>query len=130
MVKISVITMTSNRSWVIFLLLRTRNSISVGVRHFCTLLARTCWVPGNGISMPRIRCQVRAQAEVSCCIVLDTKGVAVLHSSRKHVRSNNLYTTHLTRNQSSGPNKGHHVPKYYTYCNHVKSLLIYVVFQK
>ena len=59
----------------------------------------------------------RARAEV----------VAVLRSTRKHVRSNNLYATHLTR---SGPNKGHRVYQYYAYCNYVKSLLIYVIFQK
>ena len=41
--------------------------------------------------------------------------------------SYSLYATHLTR---SGPNKVHRVHKYYAYCNSVKSLLIYAVFQK
>ena len=43
-------------------------------------------------------------------------GVAVRYSTRKHVRSNDLYTAHLTR---SGPSKRHRVHKYYACCNSV-----------
>ena len=47
------------------------------------------------------------------------EGVAVLHSTRKHVRSNSLPRRVLTR---SGPSKGHRVHKYYAQSNSVESL--------
>ena len=49
---------------------------------------------------------------------------AVWHPTRTHVRSNNLYTTYLTR---SGPSKGHRVHKYYEYPVHIRSTRTIVI---
>ena len=69
-------------------------------RHFLFLVCMNIWVPGNDFSMPRFVCafttRVRARAE----------SVAVLHSKRKHVRSNNLYSTHLTHSAFWVPARG------------------------
>ena len=99
---------------------------------FLFLACTNTWVPGNEFFKAtfcvRIHCSTRRKGrrQLYCNRHEYTFGVAVLHSSLKHVRSHNLHTTHSTR---SGPSKGHRVRKYYAYCKSVKFLLIYVVFQ-
>ena len=76
---------------------KTKTSTLLGWcwRHFLFLACTNIWVPGNEFVYAFVtRIRVRAES------------VAVLHSTRKHVRSYNLYTTHLTR---SDPNKSHRV---------------------
>ena len=68
--------------------------------HFLFLACTNIWVPGNEFSMSRsvyaFAARVRARADA----------VAVLHSTRKHVRSCSSYSTHLTRSQSLVPARG------------------------
>ena len=54
---------------------------------FCSLLARTFGYWEMKFQSQEFVTRVRARAEA----------VVVLHSTRKHVRSNSFYTTHLTR---------------------------------
>ena len=54
---------------------------------------------------------------------------SVVVESRVILRSPRKYTFAAILCVQFGSQQGHHIRKYYSYCNHVNSLLIYVVFQ-
>ena len=64
-------------------------------RHFLFLACTNIWMRIQNVTPFCIRIRVRTR----------TEPIAVLHSKRKHVRSNSLYSKHLTRSQSLVPAK-------------------------
>ena len=88
---------------------------------FCSSILRTCWVQGIEISMPRSQSS-SSRASRSQWWYFTQHERVILRSSRRHTFAAVLCV-------QFGSQQGHHIRKQYSYCNHINSLLIYVVFR-